>query len=212
MGQTIFKLVLPTSLSRQVLEAIHMKFETHQNTDQLARIFGSTFSTKNLRDLARNVVDSCLLCTLCTKQGKTTTGGAQRTFDNNQIPGRIWVSDMCYLPPCKLGNKFAMILCEQLSSYVVVFPTADLRSQTMAAVLRQFLSIFPRPELWLSDYGSEYSSIFTTELRKYHVKHHEGVPNRSQIQGSAELVVKLTKLTRTKLVGLHSGEGKNHWS
>ena len=105
-----------------------------------------------------------------------------------------------------------MILCEQLSSYVVVFPTADLRAQTMAAVIRQFLSIFPRPELWLSDYGSEYSSIFTTELKKYHVKHHEGVPNRSQIQGSAELAVKLTKLTLTKMVGMHSGEGRHHWS
>ena len=113
--ESIFKLVLPTSLSRQVLEAIHMKFETHQNTAQLAEIFGSTFSTKNLRDLAKNVVESCILCQICTKQGKTTTGGAQRTFDNNQIPGRIWVSDMCYLPPCKLGNKFAMILCEQLT-------------------------------------------------------------------------------------------------
>ena len=119
---------------------------------------------------------------------------------------------MCYLPPCKMGNKFAMILCEQLSSYVVVFPTADLRSQTMAAVLRQFLSIFPRPELWLSDYGSEYSSIFTTELRKYHVTHHKGVPNRSQIQGSAELAVKLTKLTLTKMVGMHSSEGRNYWT
>ena len=82
----------------------------------------------------------------------------------------------------------------------------------MAAVIRQFLSIFPKPELWLSDYGSEYSSIFTTELQRYNVKHHEGVPNRSQIQGSAELAVKLTKLTLTKLVGLHSGEGRNYWS
>ena len=128
LGQTIYKLVLPNSLSRQVLEALHMKFETHQNTGQLAEIFGSTFHTKNLMELARNVVDGCLLCKLCSKQGKTTTGGAQRTFENNQTPGRIWVSDMCYLPSCQLGNKFAMILCEQLSSYVCVFPTQDLRS------------------------------------------------------------------------------------
>ena len=152
-------MVLPTSLSRQVLVAIHLKHETHQNTAQLAEIFGSTFHTRNLRDLARNVVDSCILCKLCTKQGRTTTGGEQRTYDNNQVPGRIWISDMAYLPPCKMGNKFAMIMCDQLSSYVVIFPTADLRSLTMAAVIRQFLSIFPRPELWLSDYGSEYSSF-----------------------------------------------------
>ena len=82
----------------------------------------------------------------------------------------------------------------------------------MAAVIRQFLSIFPRPELWLSDYGSEYSSIFTTELKKYNVAHHEGVPNRSQGQGSAELAVKLTKLTLTKMVGMHSSEGMNYWT
>ena len=105
-----------------------------------------------------------------------------------------------------------MIMCDQLSSYVVIFPTADLRSLTMAAVIRQFLSIFPRPELWLSDYGSEYSSIFTTELKKYNVAHHEGVPNRSQGQGSAELAVKLTKLTLTKMVGMHSSEGQNYWT
>ena len=44
------------------------------------------------------------------------------------------------------------------------------------------------------------------------MKHHEGVPNRSQIQGTAELAVKLTKLTLTKVVGLQSGEGRQQWS
>ena len=103
-------------------------------------------------------------------------------------------------------------MCDQLSSYVVIFPTTDLRALTMAAVIRQFLSIFPRPEIWLSDYGSEYSSIFSTELKKYNIAHHEGVPNRSQSQGSAELAVKLTKLTLTKLVGMHSSQGRDFWS
>ena len=158
------------------------------------------------------MVAGCLLCQLCTKQSKTSTGGNKRTYEDNRTPGRIWVSDMAYLPECELGNKFAMILCEQLSSYVCIFPTQDLRPQTMAAVVRQFLSLFPRPEVWITDYGPEYSSVFTSELNKFHVKHHEGVPNRSEIQGSAELAVKLTKLTLTKVVGLQSGGGRQQWS
>ena len=208
MGQIIYKLVLPNNLSIQVLESLHLKYETHQTAGQLIHIFGSTFHTSNLSNLARNVVAGCLLCQLCTKQSKTSTGGNQRTYEDNRTPGRIWVSDMAYLPECELGNKFAMILCEQLSSYVCIFPTQDLRSQTMAAVVRQFLSLFPRPEVWITDYGPEYSSVFTSELDKFHVRHHEGVPNRSEIQGTAELAVKLTKLTLTKVVGLQSGGGR----
>ena len=103
LGQPIFKLVLPTSLSRQVLVAIHLKHETHQNTAQLAEIFGSTFHTRNLRVLAMSVVDSCILCKLCTKQGRTSTGGEHRTHDSNQVPGRIWISDMAYLLFAKWG-------------------------------------------------------------------------------------------------------------
>ena len=108
------------------------------------------------------MVDSCILCQICTKQGKTTTGGEVRSYENNQVPGRVWISDWTYLPPCALGNKFSMIMCDQLSSYVVIFPTADLRALTMAAVIRQFLSTFPRPEILLTDYGNEFSSIFST--------------------------------------------------
>ena len=103
-------------------------------------------------------------------------------------------------------------MVDQLSSYVVIFLTADLRALTMAAVIRQFLSTFPGPEVFLTDYGNDFSSIFSTELKKYNILHHEGVPNRSQGQGSAELAVKLTKLTLTKLVGMHSSQGRDFWS
>ena len=103
-------------------------------------------------------------------------------------------------------------MVNQLSSYVIIFPTPDLRALTMAAVIRQFLSTFPRPEILLTDYGNEFSSIFSTELKKYNILHHEGVPQRSQGQGSAELAVKLTKMTLTKLVGMHSSQGRDFWS
>ena len=135
LGQEIYKLVLPEGLSRQVLYSIHLKNETHQNTGQLAAIFGSTFHTNNLRGLAKNVVNSCILCQLCSKPRKTTAGGDTRTYDNNQEPGKIWICDCAYLPPGRLRNKFALILVEQVSSYVIIFPLPDLRALTMAAVI-----------------------------------------------------------------------------
>ena len=77
--------------------------------------------------------------------------GDTRTYKNNQEPGKIWICDVSYLPPDKLQNKFALILVEQVSSYVVIFPLPDLRALTMAAMIRQFLSSFPKQEIIFSD-------------------------------------------------------------
>ena len=212
LGQFIYKLVLPEGLAKQVLYAIHSKNETHISEGQLSSIFGSTFFTNNLNDLTKRVVRSCILCKICTKPKKIVAGGDTRTYENNQEPGKIWIADVSYLPPDKLKNKFALILAEQVSSCIVIFPLPDLRALTMAAMLRQFLSCFPKPHKLFSDYGSEFSSIFTTELRKYNIAHHEGIPQRSQGQGSAELGVKLVKITLNKMVGMQSNQGRDYWT
>ena len=128
LGQDIYKLVRPEGLSRQVLFSIHLKNETHQSAGQLSAIFGSTFFAKNLNDLTKRVVRNCILCKLCTKPRKTVAGGDTRTYENNQEPGKIWICDVSYLPPDKLQNKFALILVEQVSSYVVIFPLPDCPS------------------------------------------------------------------------------------
>ena len=44
---------------------------------------------------------------------------------------------MCYLPKDKLNNKFALIMAEQVSSYIVIFPLSDLKAQRTAAMLRE---------------------------------------------------------------------------
>ena len=78
--------------------------------------------------------------------------------------------------------------------------------------MRQFLSCFPKPSQLLSDYGVEFSSIFTTELQKYGITQHEGISQRSQSQGSAKLGVKLVKMTLNKMIGMESNQGRDYWT
>ena len=138
------------------------------------------------------------------------SAGDARTFVNNQECGQVWIADVSYLPRDRLNNRFALILAEAVSSYLVVFPLPDLRALTMAAVMRQFLSCFPKPSQLLSDYGVEFSSIFTTELQKYGITQHEGISQRSQSQGSAKLGVKLVKMTLNKMIGMESNQGRDY--
>ena len=62
LGQEIYKLVLPEGLAHQVLNATHMKHETHASAHQLSSIFGSTFYSKHLKEIAKKVANACILC------------------------------------------------------------------------------------------------------------------------------------------------------
>ena len=75
--------------------------------------------------------------------------------------------------------------------------------------------MYPRVRDFLflrSDYGAEYSKIFTQELARYGIEHQEGVPGRSQIQGQAEVSIKLLKLCLQKLIGVEKFGGRGRWN
>ena len=96
------------------------------------------------------------------------------------------------------GNRSVMLFAESLSSYVVGLALPSFT----ARALRTFLCHFPHFQFLSSDYGAEYSRIFTQELACYGIEHQEGVPGRSQIQGQAEVSIKLLKLCLQKLIGV----------
>ena len=48
----LYKLMLPEDLARQVLMNLHHKLDSHLNTDQIMKIFDSTFCTRNLLNMA----------------------------------------------------------------------------------------------------------------------------------------------------------------
>ena len=49
-------------------------------------------------------------------------------------------------------------------------------------------------------------------MARYGIEHQEGVPGRSQIQGQAEVSIKLLKLCLQKLIGVEKFGGRGRWN
>jgi hypothetical protein len=113
--------------------------------------------------------------------------------------GKIWQTDVCYMPRSRAEFKYLLVFTERVTSYICGLALKNITAFTVSNALRIFLGIIPPFEMLGSDFGPEYSKIFTTECVRHGIQHINSIPKRSQVQGSSEIAIKILKQQLARL-------------
>ena len=143
--------------------------------------------------MVKQILQSCMICRLKRNVYKRHTSGEHREFQNDLTVGAIWCCDVAHLPRSKTGFKYVLLFSERLTSYISGIALKNITSSTVSQAFKIFMTIFPPLNEIQSDFGPEFSKIWTGVCAKYGVSHINEIPKRSQNNGGAEISIKLLK-------------------
>ena len=168
----------------------------------LRTIFNTSFYTPNSSNMVKQLLQSCIICRLNRNVYKRSTSGEYREFQNDLTVGSIWCCDIAHLPRSKSGFKYVLLFSERLTSYICGIALKNITSATVSQAFKICMSIFPPLNIILTDFGPEFSRIWTTVCTRYGVSHENEIPKCSQQSGSAEISIKLLKHGLAQKIGL----------
>ena len=94
--------------------------------------------------------------------GKESTSGQFRKHQNDITVGKQWQTDIAHMPRSKTGYKYILFFAERITNYICAFALKNITALIVSYALRIFLFIIPPFDQLGSDFGGEYSAIFTT--------------------------------------------------
>ena len=118
--------------------------------------------------------------------------------------------DLAYLPRSTKGFKYLLCFIERVSSYMAAICLKNITAITVSEALKIFLSIIPAPARIESDFGAEFSRIFTLTCQKFNIEHSNQIPSRSQSQGNIEAGIRILKQGLSRLIASNP-KGRNDW-
>ena len=189
--QLVFKgsrVVIPTSLRREMMSVIHASHIGIEGTIRRAR--DSLYWPRMSADL-KEYVSKCDIClTHRTTQGR-------ESLLQHEIPERPWARVGVDL--CELKGRTLLIVCDYYSNFIEV---ERIQTPTTLGVTKILKSLFARygvPDVVVSDNGPQFSSAeFTEFARTWHFTHLTSSPYYPQSNGKAENAVKTIKRLFTK--------------
>jgi hypothetical protein len=139
----LYRLCLPTYLGRDIISKLHYASEAHLTLANLVSIFNQKNYSPNVDKIAKQTIQSCIICKLNKNVYRKQTLGENRQEKDNLEVGGIWTVDVAYLPRSRTGYKYLLVFCERLTSYLAGICLKNISCQTVSQALKIFLGIIP---------------------------------------------------------------------
>ena len=127
-GLKILRLCLSDSMAETVCKRLHTNLQYHFSNKALKNIFDSLFYNPNIVNILQTVEKSCPHCILIQPSKFKSIIGSERSFISDIKPGSHWSMDTMQLNKSKNGYTYVLLLCEELSGYIVATPLKTLQA------------------------------------------------------------------------------------
>ncbi|GBL94051.1 Transposon Ty3-I Gag-Pol polyprotein [Araneus ventricosus] len=180
--KNLFKIVVPFSLRRKVLQNAHEQFG-HSSTQKMINLITPQYYWPHINQDISVFVKHCDVCQL-NKKKRQKRFGLLQTVPPTDRPIDTVVGFNYY----NSTKKYLHLVIDHATRYVWAFPSKSETTETYANCLKQVFQI-QVPTKLLSDRNSAFtSSKFKRFLRNYNVKHLLTSSHHPQTNGKCERV------------------------
>ena len=208
------KLCIPASLTRLLMNSYHMIHNIHLSSHRLVTLISNIFYCPNIDNIAKSVLQSCLVCTFNSPKIRHKIYGSTRTLDEVDQIGCSFYVDVCVLPRTRQQYDSyigCVLYVELISCYTMAFPIKNVSSRETAKTLYNFLLCQQSVKTLALDMGPEFEGCFSKLAQQHQILLHTPVPCRSQINGKVEVMVKFVKEELCKIVNSSIPDIRNNW-
>ncbi len=156
-------------LRMRIAVIAHMGVGGHRRVKGTLQAVHDVFWWRHLKTEITAFVQSCIHC----KQidGKTEPrpwGTALHATQPNELIHWDWIS----LPKCASGNAYVLVIRDDMSGFVKLYPAGSADAETTAACLMDWFATFGVCHTWVSDQGSHFKNEVIEGLRHQLGAHH----------------------------------------
>ena len=120
-------------------------------------------------------------------------------FTDMWTPNVCWTLDTMFLPPSQ-GYTHILLGVEAISSYIVLYPMRGTNVEEVIRCMHIHLTVFPHCMVVRTDHGPEFGSKVTEFLSTHSIFHLWLIPTRSQVNGQAEISIRITRTMINRIV------------
>ncbi len=205
---TVFQLVIPKSLRKQVLSVAHDNVAGHLGiTKTYYRILRNFFWPGIKSDVAR-YCRSCHVCQVVGKPNQVIRPAPLRPIPVMQEPfSRVILDCVGPLPRTTSGHVYLLTLMCASTRYPEAVPLRSLKAKAVVKALIMFFSTFGFPQVIQTDQGTNFMSrLFKQVLSQLNIKHVTSSAYHPESQGVLERFHQTLKAMFSKYCA-ESGKG-----
>uniref|UniRef100_A0A7I4YVX2 RNA-directed DNA polymerase n=1 Tax=Haemonchus contortus TaxID=6289 RepID=A0A7I4YVX2_HAECO len=186
------RLVIPKSLQRRVLQALHKAHPGQTRMKMLARSYVYWPSIEaDIEKLVRN-------CTTCAQQAKNPVKAELQSWPKPLTPWARVHAD--FAGP--LDGNFYLVIVDAFSKWPEIIQMSTITTSATIKVLSKVFAQFGNPKTLITDNGTQFTSAtFVDFCRRRGIKHVRSPPFHPQSNGQAERFVDTFKRGLAKLKG-----------
>jgi len=188
---SIFQIVLPTSMISTILRAYHDSHNTggHCGTDKCEQNIEKYYWFPQMREIIRTYIKNCIVCQR-TKASNALPYGISRIIESPEQPFEAINMDICgpYKESYK-GNKYIITCVDRLTRYVTVRAVPNQLTNTIIKFLNEEVIMkYNTPKKITTDRGPQFmSAIFQSQLRGMGISHNPTASYYAAADGLAEV-------------------------
>ena len=223
-GDCILQLCVPKALQSTLIMEAHIRMG-HASADSMHKTLRQRYYFPMLYRDCTLVANACMVCQQW-KAPKPSIGkvGHTQLVEDAHTPGTVVLMDAVgpygnHKHATKAGNRMALVLMDEMSRFIQVFPTPSVTEEFVAQCVTRWSDIFGTPQIIKSDRAS---NLISAALKRMYddigALKTESAGLRPESHGKIEICNQwLHAYLRTKLKGqgdwdLHAGAAAKCWN
>jgi hypothetical protein len=195
-------------LQQRLCVVAHAGAGGHRRIDATLQTVSQLFYWEALKEDVTDFVKACLHCMVVDGVVEPRPWGAALHAEKpNELIHFDWLS----MPTAKNGWKYILVVKDDMSGYVRLYPGEAATSQATATALTDWFGLFGVVPTWVSDCGSHFKNEVMALMRQMLGAHHHFVtPHCPWANGTVE-VVNRSILRTIKVLGSEMQLRTDEW-